>query len=111
MIDMYFFLHSDGDHHVLHSFPTRRSSDLTANPAGKVAFALWIDPATGNISMVQYASLTQDTANNTPDDRSEEHTSELQSRPQIVSHLLLEKKNTSTGIGDHIVVSYDGPSA
>src|SRR3989442_7673363 len=32
----------------------------------------------------------------TPRDRSEEHTSELQSRPHLVCRLLLEKKNTQT---------------
>src|SRR5690625_5344424 len=31
-----------------------------------------------------------------PDDRSEEHTSELQSRGHLVCRLLLEKKNTTT---------------
>src|SRR3989442_9787799 len=32
-------------------------------------------------------------------DRSEEHTSELQSRPHLVCRLLLEKKKTQTSIG------------
>src|SRR3989442_4639193 len=32
-----------------------------------------------------------------PDNRSEEHTSELQSRPHLVCRLLLGKKNKSTG--------------
>src|SRR3989442_3741879 len=31
-------------------------------------------------------------------DRSEEHTSELQSRPHLVCRLLLEKKNTSSAV-------------
>src|SRR5436305_10262195 len=44
--------------------------------------------------------------------RSEEHTSELQSRPHLVCRLLLEKKNTVTATVDafvtiDIVVSHD----
>src|SRR5258707_3387908 len=39
------------------------------------------------------------TARSLPWLRSEEHTSELQSRQYLVCRLLLEKKKTSTGIG------------
>src|SRR5690606_41539579 len=81
----------------LHSFPTRRSSDL-----GK---------ATGNTSItIDEGKLSSDSkcindilAANPSDlagkfesevthDRSEEHTSELQSRENLVCRLLLEKK-------------------
>src|SRR5690625_6443876 len=55
-------------------FPTRRSSDLF----GQVA-DFWTDPGTGQYS----AKLPK---------RSEEHTSELQSRGHLVCRLLLEKK-------------------
>src|SRR5436305_10129543 len=36
--------------------------------------------------------------------RSEEHTSELQSRPHLVCRLLLEKKNTNNGFGYTLVI-------
>src|SRR5699024_12226530 len=42
-----------------------------------------------------YASASIDTVR-TPEPRSEEHTSELQSRFDLVCRLLLEKKNTQT---------------
>src|SRR5436305_11877246 len=62
----------------LHSFPTRRSSDLytfTVAINGTEGFTVTASPA--------------DPAKTT---RSEEHTSELQSRPHLVCRLLLEKK-------------------
>src|SRR5437870_12213247 len=69
-----FFLHH---HRLLHSFPTRRSSDLAREtkveqPRSRLlqtgwARAVWRIP------------------------RSEEHTSELQSRGQVVCRLVLEK--------------------
>src|SRR5437899_7894268 len=72
----FFFLCFDG-HRVLHSFPTRRSSDLT--------FALPRVPAscrrTHSLSIRRALMV-----------RSEEHTSELQSLRHLVCRLLLEKK-------------------
>src|SRR5207253_10621435 len=90
----------------LHSFPTRRSSDLRPTvsrssaacwSAPKAALAAicsssaWIDTFTaGNaILSLLVKSLTVLTL------RSEEHTSELQSRGHLVCRLLLEKKNIS----------------
>src|SRR5258708_28595987 len=46
------------------------------------------------ISCVETARRSSD--QNEPADRSEEHTSELQSRDHLVCRLLLEKKNTNT---------------
>src|SRR5690606_41496312 len=43
---------------------------------------------------VEVLGQTRERADHTPDLRSEEHTSELQSRENIVCRLLLEKKNT-----------------
>src|SRR5438445_7749125 len=63
----------------LHSFPTRRSSDLGPNGAGKSTFF--------NILAGQ---LRAD--GGAVDLRSEEHTSELQSRQYLVCRLLREKK-------------------
>src|SRR5947209_13096731 len=79
-----FFFYSYGDHRDLHSFPTRRSSDLRL--VGDVAFAEAvtvagaITPVPGGVGPMTIAC------------RSEEHTSELQSRQYLVCRLLLEKK-------------------
>src|SRR5205809_4005664 len=65
-----------GDHRDLHSFPTRRSSDLLPRVSALPVMAL-IRARRGD-----------------PEDRSEEHTSELQSRLHLVCRLLLEKKKS-----------------
>src|SRR5438552_14357221 len=74
-----FFFCGSCIHHLLHSFPTRRSSDLggrrRGGPAPRRARA-----APGRRSPPQ------------PPRRSEEHTSELQSPDHLVCRLLLEKK-------------------
>src|SRR5437764_9864554 len=78
----------------LHSFPTRRSSDLRiyTNPARHPWFR-----AARQIyaSAVPAAHLTRPPKSTPPRlaDRSEEHTSELQSPMYLVCRLLLEKKN------------------
>src|SRR5690349_22939543 len=72
------------DRQDLHSFPTRRSSDL----AGFGQFEREQAPGRSVSAVVggqQHAVR--------PADRSEEHTSELQSRRELVCRLLLEKKN------------------
>src|SRR5690554_7509078 len=78
-------------HHGLHSFPTRRSSDLRRQPvvgraasilveiAGEDLHPRFVEPGVDEPWMQVL--------------RSEEHTSELQSRPHLVCRLLLEKKN------------------
>src|SRR5438034_6711950 len=87
-----------GDHRDLHSFPTRRSSDLTWEPNIIVDLTRTAaEPDTG--------PLTANDRNHDFDfnyghwkvrvsrlDRSEEHTSELQSHSDLVCRLLLEKK-------------------
>src|SRR5690606_41162128 len=78
-----FFLSCYGDHRDLHSFPTRRSSDLSALAAGRSPNA-----PQGAIREVRRRSRVAR--------RSEEHTSELQSRENLVCRLLLEKKKTTT---------------
>src|SRR5690349_23778300 len=76
------------NHRDLHSFPTRRSSDLDGHdrragdpelpgPAGR-------GPARRDVRRRP--------------SRSEEHTSELQSRRDLVCRLLLEKKKTHTKV-------------
>src|SRR5438552_12663494 len=66
----------------LHSFPTRRSSDLGVFPK-RSNCAAWRSQVSGEGTTI-LAPLTRD--------RSEEHTSELQSPDQHVCRLLLEKK-------------------
>src|SRR5206468_8057204 len=80
-----FFFYCSGDHRDLHSFPTRRSSDLPvlAEP----------QPAVERIHPVE-ASCKLAVGH----ERSEEHTSELQSRSDLVCRLLLEKKKHTTSI-------------
>src|SRR5690606_41832847 len=94
---------------ILHSFPTRRSSDLEL--AGEIIRTrighLYSDFRVDLIGLnsahrknfrdtepyeirLRIAGKTNDPS------RSEEHTSELQSRENLVCRLLLEKKNTHT---------------
>src|SRR5437870_9533441 len=71
------------EHHSTHSFPTRRSSDLEILkrvPASSVERVELIRGGAPGIDM-EGRSV-----------RSEEHTSELQSRGQLVCRPLLEKK-------------------
>src|SRR5205809_5775784 len=81
-----FFFYCYGDHRDLHSFPTRRSSDLGSALAN---VTLTSTGFTGNVTLrlIVPSGLTA---------RSEEHTSELQSRLHLVCRLLLEKKNATT---------------
>src|SRR5690349_23020755 len=65
-------------------FPTRRSSDLTARPTSTVSAAWCAGSCSSHTA--SSASRTMQRA------RSEEHTSELQSRRDLVCRLLLEKK-------------------
>src|SRR5207253_4714624 len=96
------------ENRYLHSFPTRRSSDLlVSGTAQSVSFSASGLP-TGATAAFSPAScspacsstLTVTTSASTPTGsstitvRSEEHTSELQSRGHLVCRLLLENKNT-----------------
>src|SRR5690242_20963185 len=91
----YFFLECSGDHRDLHSFPTRRSSDLPATGQRRAEAGAGTQvhaPAhlgharrptpRHRARQPEYAPLS----------RSEEHTSELQSHVNLVCRLLLEKK-------------------
>src|SRR5688572_33502904 len=80
-----FFFSCYGDHRDLHSFPTRRSSDLTQariSPSGDHEIT-W--PRTSKLDGCRRSATSRP--------RSEEHTSELQSQSNLVCRLLLEKKN------------------
>src|SRR5699024_12601873 len=85
-------------HPVLHSFPTRRSSDLASRlnspffgfftpcPAYTCPDAAPTSAAAGGVRSPPAPARARRR-------RSEEHTSELQSRFDLVCRLLLEKKN------------------
>src|SRR5207253_9856730 len=82
----FFFFYYCAAHRDLHSFPTRRSSDL-----GEPAFRRAQEIARrvrrqGLVCIVPFGDGSLKS-------RSEEHTSELQSRGHLVCRLLLEKKN------------------
>src|SRR5690606_42048818 len=102
------FSYGYADHRDLHSFPTRRSSDLlgcasawyasgacdedsrTCSGAGGSS-TLAGRRALGLVVCRSRSAFTADAGS-----RSEEHTSELQSRENLVCRLLLEKKKKQT---------------
>src|SRR5438876_7131172 len=86
MLSSSFFFSCYGDHRDLHSFPTRRSSDLRSNDLMKCRSKSSSDAS----SPRQRSSIAS--AHARSDLRSEEHTSELQSPVHLVCRLLLEKK-------------------
>src|SRR5207249_9953834 len=88
-----FFFHCSGAHRALPSFPTRRSSDLASLAltayglgavSGRVASGI-VSDRIGTFTTIRLGYALQLV-------RSEEHTSELQSRFDLVCRLLLEKK-------------------
>src|SRR5438874_4353498 len=93
----FFFFYCSGAHRDLHSFPTRRSSDLSALTRSDAR-------AYSSSDTGQQATVNEPGADGT---RSEEHTSELQSRRDLVCRLLLEKKKIDHGpaIEGHLVHS------
>src|SRR5438046_8567812 len=87
-----FFLYRRVGHLDLHSFPTRRSSDLVDMKQALAAGTMTIRP----IKTLMNHATTEiffDGVDVPADARSEEHTSELQSLTNLVCRLLLEKKN------------------
>src|SRR5690348_18221478 len=95
-ISYWYAFSSSGDHLDLHSFPTRRSSDLRcgtgrrschqgAAAAGGSCFWQVLRLAGRLLSVPEFAAGR----------RSEEHTSELQSPVHLVCRLLLEKKKST----------------
>src|SRR5438552_12687988 len=87
---------AQGYHRDLHSFPTRRSSDLKGVRAPH--FHLAGRPTYVVVGLVEHRRPAHDQAiaQAVFDQRSEEHTSELQSPDHLVCRLLLEKKNHIT---------------
>src|SRR5699024_12709782 len=92
----FLFLSCSRPHRALHSFPTRRSSDLPNRfrPLRFMNGRSFEHYRTGALSelMVVAKSLEFALESAKKNNRSEEHTSELQSRFDLVCRLLLEKK-------------------
>src|SRR5207249_9019766 len=104
------FGYAYADHRDLHSFPTRRSSDLTSSKgaairAPKTAAIRSRNAGAGGNTRAVLPSLLREKRTSRRvrarpmsmsltlrHSRSEEHTSELQSRFDLVCRLLLEKK-------------------
>src|SRR5438552_8981339 len=84
------FFDGAGDLRDLHSFPTRRSSDLFRKVC-KFEKEIWPYWSCTSASL----AWTHWCKTNT---RSEEHTSELQSPDHLVCRLLLEKKKTISNV-------------
>src|SRR5205085_11809309 len=81
-----FSLYCNRDHRDLHSFPTRRSSDLTPSPIPS-------PPTTTRLPRLLLRHVPgDDFVHRLARVRSEEHTSELQSQSNLVCRLLREKK-------------------
>src|SRR5207237_4123754 len=99
-----FFCSASGTHRYLHSFPTRRSSDLhLARPGdhldGENGVAAQREEILVDADLVELqhgAPHRGEGGLGVVARRSEEHTSELQSHLNLVCRLLLEKKNTTT---------------
>src|SRR5439155_25549120 len=101
-ISPFFFFSRYGHHPHLHSFPTRRSSDLPLGlKEGSALFRFGFDPEELRVGSKKERSLDRgerrqraalDFVSSELRERSEEHTSELQSRGHLVCRLLLEKK-------------------
>src|SRR5689334_24843353 len=88
-----FFFYSSGNHRDLHSFPTRRSSDLGGTAyqtdigmTGPYDSVIGVDKDIILRRFLTALPVRMEAA------RSEEHTSELQSQFHLVCRLLLEKK-------------------
>src|SRR5439155_20741774 len=103
-----FFFYSSHPPRHLHSFPTRRSSDLNEFlrskeeklKAGELSHRSFRDYYGTCQELIDHFGKERRVDDLRPDDfrkfrsRSEEHTSELQSRGHLVCRLLLEKKKT-----------------
>src|SRR5688500_19273394 len=99
-----FHFHGYCDHRNLHSFPTRRSSDLKTWPSPRTSRAKRPRTTTSgsstSTSRPRGSSVIRWTTSSSRP-RSEEHTSELQSPCNLVCRLLLEKKKKNTKYNEH----------
>src|SRR5438552_14038252 len=98
MLCSFLFFSSYGDPPYLHSFPTRRSSDLPSACCSASARRRRRTPGAASSIFIPRSCTTgraTSVCRRPTSTRSEEHTSELQSPDHLVCRLLLEKKNTS----------------
>src|SRR5439155_14248683 len=87
----YFLFYENCLHQDQHSFPTRRSSDLK-----KLVQKFGEEKVTEFVLKDAFYYIQKEASFSTNSvTRSEEHTSELQSRGHLVCRLLLEKKKTN----------------
>src|SRR5207253_10324049 len=102
---LFFFFQRYGPHPLLLSFPTRRSSDLTWPPRAQAGPTQGqagtrhrrTGPIVRHRQSLPPRGLSAERGHNWARmRRSEEHTSELQSRGHLVCRLLLEKKKRTT---------------
>src|SRR5206468_10228340 len=94
-----FFITPPTEPLALHSFPTRRSSDLQASAAESRKVrprGVRVPAREERIHGHALGVVPEDRDRGLEERRSEEHTSELQSRSDIVCRLLLEKKKIKT---------------
>src|SRR5438552_13555646 len=90
------FFYGCGYHRDLHSFPTRRSSDLRGEALRRRHVR---QPFGESLPAPQILEAEEHQRRETGDDeRSEEHTSELQSPDHLVCRLLLEKKKSRNSL-------------
>src|SRR5207247_11052117 len=90
-----FLLYSPPDLRHLHSFPTRRSSDLSERIERALIVLAQDHIDRGRLAHARHHVIGKGRGERIAAlVRSEEHTSELQSRVDLVCRLLLEKKNT-----------------
>src|SRR5690242_21222525 len=94
---VFFFFYCYGDHRDLHSFPTRRSSDLLAAEEPRVGRAdrerrHQLGLPDSRCHLAHHREDRRVGRRRGRRIRSEEHTSELQSHVNLVCRLLLEKK-------------------
>src|SRR5438876_1758259 len=88
IIFSFFFFYRYVAHRHLHSFPTRRSSDLP--PRHRAPKSARTRPRAGSARPAPESRASASRSRSSS--RSEEHTSELQSPVHLVCRLLLEKK-------------------
>src|SRR5205823_14763120 len=102
----FFFIHTSLHHPYLHSFPTRRSSDLFCCAIASsrcsvetysslnwsASLKAWSMACDSGLESVGWIEAPLCFGSRSISARSEEHTSELQSLAYLVCRLLLEKK-------------------
>src|SRR5207253_8735045 len=102
-----FFFYCTGDHRDLHSFPTRRSSDLNAVPLRRFVPFDAASARRRRSGGRRGRDGPSDRGARQARARSEEHTSELQSRGHLVCRLLLEKKKKHNAVRPAVIVGPD----